>query len=77
MQQPNAEQRQALKQLWLNGQGPVAVYFRSALSESMQTVLDTEDKKRDEASGEAKAIQTILAAMSGADEARHMKTLPT
>ena len=76
MLQPSQEQRDALKMLWQNGQGILAQYFMACREQARDTMEDTVDKDRDEASGEAKAMRFLLDTMSGYAEAKRITKLP-
>ncbi len=69
MLQPTKEQREMIKSVWMDGKSPFVQYLVASMQKSMETVLDTEGKARDEATGEVKCCQSLLAIMSGRDEA--------
>ena len=76
MPQPDRQQQDALRALWMDGRGPIPVFMNGCISESIQTILDTEGKIRDEAAGQIKAFSAILEIMSGKNEAKPIKRQP-
>ena len=76
MRQPDSVQRAALKDLWQDGRSPFVQYLAQCREDAVRTVLDSEGKARDVATGEVAAIEALLNTMAGMDEARPIERRP-